>query len=70
MTNFAVYALLKLFTLALLFACGGVFLAYLDRIIFPRVSFEEELSQGNRAVAIVVAAAILSWGLALALVLG
>jgi len=70
MTNFAVYAILKLFVLFLFFACGGVFLGFLDRIVFPQVDFARELEAGNQAVATVVAAAIFAWGIALGLILG
>ena len=68
--NIAIYAILKLFVLALFFACGGVFLAFLDRIVFPQVDFARELEAANQAVATVVAAAILAWGLALGFILG
>ena len=68
--NFLVYAGVKLFTLLLLMLAGGLFLKALDRLIFPEVDFAHELRENNEAVAKVVAAAILAWAIALALVLG
>ncbi|HFC96847.1 MAG TPA: DUF350 domain-containing protein [Thermosulfurimonas dismutans] len=68
--NFVIYAGVKLFTLFLLMLAGGVFLKALDRLIFPEIDFAAELERENGAVAIVVAAAIVAWAVALALVLG
>ena len=68
--NFFIFAGVKILVILLLFLASGVFIRFLDRLIFPGVPFEEELRDANGAVAIVVAAALLAWGIALGLILG
>ena len=68
--NYIIFATLKVATIMALFGLFFFFLGIIDRKIFPDLSFSAEIGKGNQAVAILVAAIVLAFGLALGQILG